>query len=405
MSIILVIVIALVSYGLWEYLVHLRNLRKVRIRIHVNGTRGKSSVTRLIAAGLRAGGIRTCAKTTGSRPRMILEDGSEYSIQRQGRANIIEQVRAVTVTAKRNAEALVAECMALNPIYQELSEKVMLRSQIGVITNARADHLDVMGPTVLHATLAMSGTAPRRAILVTGETDPELVAVMRLVCDQRRSQLVVATPEEEGVTDETMRGFSYIEHPENVAVSLRACRAAGVDKQMALAGMYKAEPDIGALRIIRLAFWAKQIDFVNALAANDPFSTLAIWNRILQLYPGERQRVALLNCRVDRPHRSIQLGEILPKLQSMDHALLTGSGTRLALEAALHAGVHPERISDMEGALAPVVFERALAKIGKVGQVFGMGNIGGGGNEIVEYFQNRAIPPEEIAAGEGPWKT
>ena len=44
---------------------------KIPIRIHVNGTRGKSSVTRLIAAGLRAGGKRTFAKTTGTAPRVI----------------------------------------------------------------------------------------------------------------------------------------------------------------------------------------------------------------------------------------------------------------------------------------------------------------------------------------------
>jgi poly-gamma-glutamate synthase PgsB/CapB len=400
-----VILIGLVAYGLWEFLAHRHNLRRVRLRVHVNGTRGKSSVTRLIAAGMRAGGIRTCAKTTGSRPRMILEDGSEYSIQRQGRPNIIEQVRAIAVTSRRNAEALVAECMALNPTYQALCEKTMLRSQIGVITNARADHLDVMGPSVWHVALAMAGTAPRNAILVTGETDPELVEIMRRVCQDRSSQLVVATPEEEGVTDEIMRSFSYIEHPENVAVALRACRQAGVEKDVALAGMYKAEPDIGALRIIRLAFWAKKIDFINALAANDPDSTLAIWNRILQLYSGDRQRIAMLNCRADRPHRSIQLGEILAKLEGMDKALLTGSGTRLALEAALATGLHPERVIEMEGAPAPAVFERALAQIHKMGQVFGMGNIGGGGNEIVEYFQNRAIPPEEFAAGDQRWKT
>ncbi|MEO9595730.1 MAG: poly-gamma-glutamate synthase PgsB, partial [Rhodopirellula bahusiensis] len=36
-----------------------RQLLKIPFRIHVNGTRGKSSVTRLIAAGLRSGGIRT----------------------------------------------------------------------------------------------------------------------------------------------------------------------------------------------------------------------------------------------------------------------------------------------------------------------------------------------------------
>jgi len=71
-----------VAGGLGEGLTHRRRLRRIPIRIHVNGTRGKSSVSRLIAAGLRAGGIRTCCKTTGTLPRMILPDGSEYPVFR-----------------------------------------------------------------------------------------------------------------------------------------------------------------------------------------------------------------------------------------------------------------------------------------------------------------------------------
>ena len=40
----------------------------------MNGTRGKSSVTRLVAAGLREGGLKTFAKTTGTAPRVIDSD-------------------------------------------------------------------------------------------------------------------------------------------------------------------------------------------------------------------------------------------------------------------------------------------------------------------------------------------
>lgn len=49
MTIIAVTLLVLVIAGVAEYAVHVRNLKKIPIRIHVNGTRGKSSVTRLIA--------------------------------------------------------------------------------------------------------------------------------------------------------------------------------------------------------------------------------------------------------------------------------------------------------------------------------------------------------------------
>ena len=45
-----------VAAGIFESRKHQANLKKISVRIHVNGTRGKSSVTRLIAAGLNAGG-------------------------------------------------------------------------------------------------------------------------------------------------------------------------------------------------------------------------------------------------------------------------------------------------------------------------------------------------------------
>src|SRR5438132_333371 len=72
---------------------HRRHLRAVPVRIHVAGTRGKSTTTRLIAAGLRAGGRRVLAKTTGAQPRLILPNGSEEIWPRRGPASVREQAR------------------------------------------------------------------------------------------------------------------------------------------------------------------------------------------------------------------------------------------------------------------------------------------------------------------------
>src|SRR6058998_2837088 len=117
-----VLVVGLAGYGVWETRRHRRNLRRIPVRVHVNGTRGKSSVTRLIAGGLRAGGPRTFAKTTGTAARMILPDGSEVSVYRIGPPNIIEQTRIVRRAVETGAEALVVECMAVTPELQPLSE-------------------------------------------------------------------------------------------------------------------------------------------------------------------------------------------------------------------------------------------------------------------------------------------
>jgi poly-gamma-glutamate synthase PgsB/CapB len=144
----LAIALFIVIPGIIEYIRHCHRRNRVRLRIHVNGTRGKSSVTRLIAAGLRAGGHVVIAKATGTTPRIIYPEGKEEEVFRLEKPNIIEQLFVFKESARLNADAVVVECMALLPQLQKVCEEKIIKSHIGVITNARNDHLDVMGPTI-----------------------------------------------------------------------------------------------------------------------------------------------------------------------------------------------------------------------------------------------------------------
>src|SRR5690606_30516118 len=168
-ELLLAVTAALISAGGAELALHRRNLARIPIRVHVNGTRGKSSVTRLTAAALREAKIVTCAKTPGTLARMILPDGRELPIFRPAGANIIEQRRIVAAAAANGARALVVECMALQPELQSLSEFKMVRATHAVITNARPDHLDVMGPTEADVAWALSGMVPVGGKLYTAE--------------------------------------------------------------------------------------------------------------------------------------------------------------------------------------------------------------------------------------------
>ena len=64
--------------------------------VYVNGIRGKSTVTRMIAAGLKSGGWSVFCKTTGTVPRLIGTDGVERPLRRRGKANIREQARVIS---------------------------------------------------------------------------------------------------------------------------------------------------------------------------------------------------------------------------------------------------------------------------------------------------------------------
>jgi poly-gamma-glutamate synthase PgsB/CapB len=380
----------LAGLGVLEGVQHRKNLERLRLRIHVNGTRGKSSVTRLIAAGLRAGGIRTCAKTTGTLARMIMADGREYPVYRPSRANVIEQLRIVRAAAETSADALVIECMAVQPSLQTLCEMKFVRATHGVITNARADHLDVMGPTEDDVALALAATTPIGGVLFTAE-QRHLETFRRSSAD-RGSRLVPVTSEEiAAVTEDEMRRFSYIEHADNVALALAVCAEIGIDRTTALAGMWTARPDPGALTAYDLDFFGRRVVFVNAFAANDPESTKRIFDMVSGQFREITRRVLLVNCRADRADRSRQLGEACPDWGPVDHYVLIGTGTYIFAKHGMQKGLDPSRITYAEGARIEEIFETLVEHADPDALVIGIANIGGQGLDLVRYFKNRSV--------------
>lgn len=393
----------LTAGGMIESWTHRRRLRRIPIRIHVNGTRGKSSVTRLIAAGLRAGGVRTCAKTTGTLPRMILPDGREYPVFRPAKANVIEQLRIVDAASACDAEALVIECMALVPMLQSLCESRFVQSTHGVITNAREDHLDVMGPREDDVARALAGTVPARGKLYTAEQ--RHLDIFRTAARDRGSQLIAVGQEEiDGLMPEEMAGFSYLEHEANVALALRVCADLGVDRATALGGMWRATPDPGAMTAHEIDFFGRRLYFVNGFAANDPESTEQIWNLAIERFADVERRIAIFNCRADRPDRSRQLAQACATWRPADHYVLIGSGAYIFARAAERAGLNLLKFTFAEDRRVEEIFETVVELAGESALVMGMANIGGPGLDVVRYFANRgrlkrnATPaPSELA--------
>jgi len=380
------LVAAYFAYGVAEYRAHLRNLRAVPIRIHVNGTRGKSSVTRLIAAGLRAGGVRTVAKTTGSAARYIRPDGSEEPIVRPGPANIREQLSVVSKARRDGARALVIECMALRPELQRLTEHRIVRSTIGVITNVRPDHLDVMGPTVDDVARALAGTVPRQGVLFTAEH--HRLRPIAKVAEARHTKLheVSDDASEPGIA----RGFRYVEHQENVALALAVCEHLGVPPGVALAGMREATPDPGALTIYRISERGRDIEFVNAFAANDRESTLAVWRAIDPWSVPGRTVIVVVAMRADRPDRAFEFGEIVANDISADLFILAGGLTRAARNVAIGLGLPEEKLLDLGACSADEILDKLVELTSERSIVIGIGNIGGVGGSLVSLFRGRS---------------
>ena len=391
-SVIATILVVLCLLGLAETLVHRRVLARLPIRIHVNGTRGKTSVVRLIAAGLSAGGLRVCSKTTGSFAAVTGPDGEDYPLHRPTQPNIVEQMRVMRRLVAFEPDVVVIECMALQPQYQELTERQMVCSTHGVITNARADHLDVMGPEPHDVALALAGSVPYSARLFTAER--AFLDVFRKVASDRRSELIHTSEDE--VSDDEMSEFGYAEHAENVALALAVCADLGVDRATALAGMQALKPEVGATRIQEIDFFGRSLVFVNAFAANDPESTEMIWKRVVERYGENRYKLAVVNCRFDRPQRSQQLAQVAAAWTPADHYILMGSGTLLFARAAIRAGLSVSDMTVAEGMDTGELFETVLEHSEGDALIVGMCNVHGGGAELARYFTNRSLRSQPL---------
>jgi poly-gamma-glutamate synthase PgsB/CapB len=279
--------------------------------------------------------------------------------------------------------------MALQPQYQSLTERKMVRATHGVITNARPDHLDVMGPTPRDVALALAGSVPSNAKLFTAEQ--RQLDIFQAAAADRGSEVVTSTPADAaGITEEDLAQFAYAEHAENVALALKVCADLGIDRAVALGGMQSLEPEVGATQVQDINFHGRDIIFVNGFAANDPESTAMIWERMVARHGEDRRCIALVNCRADRPQRSQQLADIAANWSTADHYVLIGSGTLLFARRAVRNGIPPDRMTVYEGLPTAELFERVLEHGGERCLVVGMCNVHGGGEDLARYFSNRA---------------
>ena len=379
--------VALLVAGVIEQRRHDSNLEAIETRILVNGIRGKSSITRLCAGALRGGNARVVAKTTGSAARYIWPDGSEEPIYRKFNiANVAEQIGIVRRAAAEAPDALVMECMAVQPALQEINQEKLLKSTIGVISNVREDHLEEMGPTLEDVARSLSRGMPVGGVCVTAEDD--LFDVLKQEADRRHCRLVYADPR--SVLDEEMEGFEYFTFKENVAIALAVAQELGIDRGGALNGMWAAAPDPGVLTVESYHLEGKIVRLANIFAANDPNSTVMNFQRLLDAQAIRPPIFTLINCRPDRIERNRQMGEIVPQLLT-EKLFLIGHPTRSAI-ASLPSGFEGEVVDlgglDRDG---EEIFRGIMAKVDEEASLVAIGNIHGQGEMLLEHLEHLGV--------------
>ena len=338
-----------------------RALAAVPIRIHVGGTRGKTTVCRMIAAGLRTSGVRTLAKTTGTEPMLLLPDGSAKHWQRIGPPTVAEQRRFAVLAQRLGASATVLECMAIRPELVLASERWLVRATVAVLTNVRPDHFEDL-PSQESNAASHLGLVPAGGVLVAAEE-----ALSQPLRD-RASALgtrIVAVPTG-GLPAEAA----------NRALAEAACKAAGcVDPDIP-----DPPPDAGTFSIAAVRLDGKSFRIANAFACNDVVSLDQLWREHTD---ATAPAMVLLNHRNDRPLRSLQFLDYFASRPAPPRVLLLGD-TAWLRRAARQRGLDASAIASL-----PWTSGRALlgcvAKAAAEGTtVWGVGNYHGRGAALLQ---------------------
>jgi len=343
-----------------------RALARVPVRMHVGGTRGKSSVCRLIASGLRAAGIRTLTKTTGTDPLLLLPDGSERPWPRLGAASIGEQRRFALLADRMGVQATVLECMAIRPDLVRASERDLVRATVAVITNIRPDHLEDL-PSIEAFAESCLGLVPEHGVLIASED--ALSAPLR------------ARAAELGTTILAVSTAGLPPNDANRAIARAACGAAGVSLPRLEPEDAAADP--GAFMLADLELCGKRFRFANTFACNDTVSFDLIWR---QHATEAAPMVALLNHRADRPLRSLQFIDYFAGLPQRPRLLVLGSAPWLR-RAARRRGLDAGDISSLPWTSSATLIERIAAAVPEGALVWGVGNYHGHGAAIVRALR------------------
>ncbi len=318
----------------------------IPIRILVTGSRGKSSLTRLLHAGLRAWGLNARARITGVLPRELTPDGGERVIRRASPAHVAEfgwwldQVPAET-------QALVAENSAVAPELQRYAPD-RLRPTLVVWTTLRPDHTEVWGPGREGAAVSLLPGVPK-GVPVAGGVElgrPE----MRRLLKANGNALHVAPG-----------GISGGHEESNLLLAALALSLAlpGRDLDAAVRAMAELPPDLADFRILEQGGDSLAVAF----SANDVASTAQLFAET----GWDAAETTLLYHH--RPDRTARLRDFLPWINSLPWRETVFSRPEKPLLSPPWGGQ-----AWNDGLTGPEAFRDWLAGRGKV---FACGNVAG----------------------------
>lgn len=299
--------------GLAEGLVLRHRLQSIPHRVLVGGVRGKSTLVRLIHAGLLADGRVAWGRITGDAPIVLHADGREERRHRSAPAHIRELRDLVFRKDIPKLDALVIENMAIDPALQGVVASKLVRPTLQVLASDAPDHLDVLPMDAAgRATALLGALDPRVPIVIQG------TAANAVLIDQARARFRGAI-----VTDATSSKDDLYSHEATLLATARAAlEHLGVSEATRAQIRHSLT---GGPRVYALGEGRRVVDL---LSTNDVASTGALLDEWRARDNVPACAVVLVFChRLDRPHR---LASFRPLL-AMYPTIITGDRPQASL--------------------------------------------------------------------------
>src|SRR5439155_15242500 len=213
--------------------------------------------------------------------------------------------------------------------------------------------------------------------------DPLVLDMQGLRARWSGGSVHLANPD--SVDADVLHDMRYLEHPENVAVTLEAARLLGIPRGVALAGIGQSEPDPGMAAVIDVPAASGSWTLVNLFAANDPESTFRALATVESLFGKLESPLLLFASRPDRTSRSVEFARALAEHQDrFPQIVVWGERTGVLVRLARRHGVAADAILDAGNRAPEELTDLVLDNLGSTRVVVGVGNIVGPAHRWLE---------------------
>ncbi|MEN8192110.1 MAG: Mur ligase family protein [Bacteroidota bacterium] len=331
----LAVIIILLTYLLIEYSVLSKRLNRIPLRILVNGTRGKSTTVKIIYEILKENGQKVFAKTTGEMPIIIDHEGNDTKINRYAPASIIENLKLLRNISRKNPDAVILECMALQSETQHLLAKSIFKPHHTIITNIQPDHEEVMGKNIKDNYLTISQCISDDSIVyLTAETNQKMMAfgisinntnvVSKYSCNFNLSNIPIDIVHDNWSLIKTLSTDLNID--DNITLEKFKTKWISID--------HKIKSDIPDKNFI---VW-------NLFSVNDIMTLQNIVSFNVDELAKAHDKIFFFNCRMDRPLRTIHFTEYIISNFPEAEIWLTGDGKRMARHSLVRNNIKTQNI-------------------------------------------------------------